>query len=442
MKNLKYRNILLFSVLGLLFACQPEIKDEFTYSSGSADFKTYVAVGNSLTAGYSNSALYHSSQANSYPSIIAEQMKKAGGGEFIQPVVESEYGVLPGKLELGYKADCLGNTSMGPVPAQGQPEGYGHVGYTVNNMGVPGAKSFHLLAPGYGNPAGVPLGLANPYFARFATADDATVIGDAVAKGPTFFSLWIGNNDVLGYASSGGIGDTITGQQSYAYFMNVILQSLTSNGAKGVIANIPGISGAAFFNTVPPNGYVLTQGQADTLNMFLGQYGFNYNAGPNYFIIADVTAPLGFRQMVEGELLLLTVPQDSLKCAYWGGFNPNIMAPVPIPDQYVLTLAEIANVNNAIEGYNATIAALAEQYGLGLVDINSYFKQVENGVVYDGVSFSTKYITGNAFSLDGVHLTQQGYALVANQFIYTINGKFGANLPTVSVTNYKANDLP
>ena len=439
---MKYRYILFISLLGLLFACQPEIKDEFTYSSGSADFSTYVSVGNSLTAGYSNSALYHSSQANSYPAIIAEQMKKAGGGEFVQPVVNSEYGVLPGKLELGYKADCLGNTSMGPVPAQGQPEGYGPVGYTVNNMGVPGAKSFHLLASGYGNPAGVPVGLANPYYARFATSEDATVIGDAVAKGPTFFSLWIGNNDVLGYAASGGVGDTITGQQSYAYFMNVILQSLTSTGAKGVIANLPDISGAPFFNTVPPNGYVLTQGQADTLNMFLGQYGFSYSAGPNYFIIADATAPLGFRQMVEGELLLLTVPQDSLKCAYWGGFNPNIMAPVPIPDQYVLTLDEIANVNNAIEGYNATIATLADQYDLALVDINSYFDEIKNGVVYDGVSFSTSYITGNAFSLDGVHLTQQGYALIANQFIMAINAKFGANLPTVSVTQYKANELP
>ena len=176
--------------------------------------------------------------------------------------------------------------------------------------------------------------------------------------------------------------------------------------------------------------------------MFLGQYGFSYSAGPNYFIIADATAPLGFRQMVEGELLLLTVPQDSLKCAYWGGFNPNIMAPVPIPDQYVLTLDEIANVNNAIEGYNATIATLADQYDLALVDINSYFDEIKNGVVYDGVSFSTSYITGNAFSLDGVHLTQQGYALIANQFIMAINAKFGANLPTVSVTQYKANELP
>ena len=55
-----------------------------------------------------------------------------------------------------------------------------------NNMGVPGAKSFHLLAPGYGNVAGVALGQANPYFVRHATSPTATVLGDAMSKNPTF----------------------------------------------------------------------------------------------------------------------------------------------------------------------------------------------------------------------------------------------------------------
>ena len=66
-----------------------------------------------------------------------------------------------------------------------------------NNMGVPGAKSFHLLANGYGNVAGVASGTANPYYARMASSPNASVIEDAVAMDPSFFSLWIGSNDVL-----------------------------------------------------------------------------------------------------------------------------------------------------------------------------------------------------------------------------------------------------
>ena len=57
-----------------------------------------------------------------------------------------------------------------------------------NNMGVPGAKSFHLLAPGYGNIANF-LAAANPYFIRMASSPNATVLEDALAQNPTFFSF-------------------------------------------------------------------------------------------------------------------------------------------------------------------------------------------------------------------------------------------------------------
>ena len=297
------------------------------------------------------------------------------------------------------------------------------------------------MAPGYGDSAGIGV-YANPYFARFATSATASVVADAMAKQPTFFSLWIGNNDVLGYATSGGAGDTITGQATFGYVMNGIVATLTSGGAKGAIANIPDVTSIPFFTTVPPNGYVLTQEQADILNENLGPLGFSYQAGANYFIISDANAPLGFRQMVEGELLTLKVPQDSLKCAYWGGFNPAILAPVPIPGQFVLTLDEIAKIEAATDGYNQTIQALAGQYDLALVDMNAEFNNVKAGVVNDGVSLSANFITGNAFSLDGVHGTQMGYAHVANTFIHAINAKYGSSLPTVSLTNYPANDIP
>src|SRR5690606_11566403 len=73
-----------------------------------------------------------------------------------------------------------------------------------NNMGVPGAKSFHLLVPGYGNVAGVATGQANPYFVRHATSPTASVLGDAMSMNPTFFINWIGANDILSYATNGG----------------------------------------------------------------------------------------------------------------------------------------------------------------------------------------------------------------------------------------------
>jgi len=79
-----------------------------------------------------------------------------------------------------------------------------NLGSSFNNVGVPGAKSFHLTFPGYGS--------LNPYFGRMASSASATMLGDAAGQNPTFFTLSeIGGNDVLSYATSGGIGVDQTG---------------------------------------------------------------------------------------------------------------------------------------------------------------------------------------------------------------------------------------
>src|SRR5690606_30693241 len=87
-----------------------------------------------------------------------------------------------------------------------------------HNMGVPGAKVFHLVAPGYGNVAGVANGTANPYFVRHATTPEATVLQDVLSMNPTFFTNWIGANDVLAYATSGGEGVNQAGNPNPATY--------------------------------------------------------------------------------------------------------------------------------------------------------------------------------------------------------------------------------
>ena len=56
MMNLRYITIVSFLSIGVV-ACQPEIESP-SFSNGEADFSSYVAVGNSLTAGFTNGELY------------------------------------------------------------------------------------------------------------------------------------------------------------------------------------------------------------------------------------------------------------------------------------------------------------------------------------------------------------------------------------------------
>ncbi len=449
MKDMKLKNIILLLALGMLFACEPKV-DEFTTTGGSADFSNYVAVGNSLTSGYTDAELFKSGQQNSFPAILATQFEAAGGGTFNQPLMYDEYG-------FGNRL-LLDVSIPGPVPAGVTPdpanfESIANMG-PFNNMGVPGAKSFHMI------PGAEAYSAMNPYYKRFAAEPGvSTVLGEAMAQNPTFFTCWVGGNDVLGYALEGGAADSITDPAIFQAALGAILQGMTSNGAKGAIATVPKVTDVPFFqymNTrVPYNGLVVDSSQAAGLNYVFEQfelylaslgiiwdYDFTFNAGPNPFLVSDKTLPLpepfNVRPMKSGELFLLTLPTDSLPKGM-GSVDANNGNPVPwgIPDEYVLLDYELEQIDIAQASYNETIKAMANQFDLALVDTYAKFEELNNGgITEDGITFTSDYITGNAFSLDGIHPTGQGYALIANFFIEAINAKYGAALTEVNVSLY------
>lgn len=273
-----------FAISALLFTtgCQDDFDtdvQDIVVTKGDADFSNYISIGNSLTSGYRDNALYIDGQNESYPNIIAGQMRLAGGGNFVQPLMADNNGglVLLGNTiqatKLYIKSFTNGSPDIVNVTATPTTDVLTKITGPLNNFGVPGAKSYHLVAPGYGNAAGILLGTANPYYVRFSTSTTSTVIDDAVLKHPTFFSYWIGNNDVLSYATSGGSGINQTGNLNAATYgandisdPNVVagaikagLDKLKTGGAtKGVIANIPYVTSIPFFTTVPYNPLTLS----------------------------------------------------------------------------------------------------------------------------------------------------------------------------------------
>lgn len=265
--------MLLLVSLTFVVACNNDDNNtpaEVPVVPGSAVFTKYVAIGDSFAAGYSDNALFKKGQENSYPNILAQQFVAAGGGAFAQPLMSDNIGglLLGGNVIAGTRLYFVGETQT-PTNVAGKPttEVTAHLTGSFNNLGVPGAKSYHLLAAGYGNVAGVAAGLANPYFARFSSTPSTTILADAVAQDPTFFSLFIGGNDILAYATSGGTGKDQTGNPNPAtygssditdpaVFANVytnLATALTAKGAKGVVANLPYITTLPHFTTVPYN---------------------------------------------------------------------------------------------------------------------------------------------------------------------------------------------
>lgn len=452
-----------------------DVKD-IKVTNGEADFSKYVALGNSLTSGYRDNALYLDGQNESYPSMIAQQMQLAGGGVFKQPLMPNNNGGFnnlpgfPGKLEL-----TLVGGSLAPVPtAAGAALDNISTGGPYQNLGVPGAKTAHLLAPGYGNPAGLAAGMANPYYVRFATSSTASVIGDALAQNPTFVSLWIGNNDVLGYATSGGDGSNpitpvdgafgIGFNPTYTYLIDNLFPTGTTR--KGVIANIPNVTNVPFFTRIPSMPITgLSDAIAGQLNTGYAAYNagllqaktlgaiseaeyqkrlikFTSGAVANGAVIVDkdlATVPNlpKYRQTTSEDLILL--PASALLTPQAGGGTA-----VPLEDKYVLTKDEKEKVLTATAAYNATIKSLATVKGLAFVDMNKKMIELssQSGLSWDGVKYTTTFITGGTFSLDGVHLSGRGYAVVANEFIKAINSKYKSTLPQVDPNKYSGVKFP
>lgn len=470
--------VLLVAVYATMFwACKPEIK-ELEPSAGNANFSRYVAIGNSITAGYADGALFKSGQEVAYPNIMAKQFALAGGGSFNAPWMKDEFGFpnainpTTGALEIsptgtisarrvmGYKSfyDCMNVTdiaitppTLSPVLISGTPSPTNFssiydASNKFNNYGVPGAT---VGASVYNGLAGL-----NPYFGRMASSPTATMVGDAMATNPTFFTFWLGNNDVLGYATSGGginPANQPTALANFSAALDAAINSLTASGAKGAIATIPDITALPFFTTVAVNSIVFTSADAaqynqlnagmNSLASLLGTpFNHTYGPGANPFPFVDNSNRL--RVVANNEYVLLTAPQDKLKCGelYPPG-TPLFGAPV-LDGKYVLERSEIDLVQNMISQYNAKIRQVAEAKGLALVDANAVFNSIKDGAIYDGVSVSNKFVTGGLFSLDGVHPTPRGQAIIANEFIKAINKKYGATIPTVNVADYFGVKLP
>jgi len=446
-------------VLGLLVAgCSLEAPD---HPSGletppqSGPFAAYVAIGNSLTAGFMDSGLMEAGQASSYPRQIAMAIG-LDDEQFTQPWIASpgigstdlgDPSVIAGVLHFdGTGLSPLGTTPaaavMSLLTAVSQPVPY-------DNQGVPGAtltdglSAYSEATSQFGN---------NPYFdfitrgstllgsetrttmlydmsglptpalhsVDYETASMAyqtvATMGRLVHPGlpqPTLVTLWLGNNDVLGGATGGNPSQAnMTPPAMFATLLGDVLQLVAGGVAQATgmpptiaVANIPNVTDVPYFIT---------------------EATFQAAAGGAW--------PWGYE---EGSAQLLTFTVLS-----WIA-NPANQG-TPIPSKYTLTAAEVTLVSQYIAGYNQYIAGIIQAVNasglahVGLVDVNAVLAGLPTAqkthflLLLPQVGGDIGTAAGmTLFSLDGVHPNNRGYAVIANAFIDAINATAGTSIAHV-----------
>jgi hypothetical protein len=412
----------------LAVGCKTETESETVVApqSGTANFTRYIAVGNSLTAGFADGGLYLAGQLNSFPAIMAQQMKLAGGGDFPQPLFTTaqkngsgylKYGglsasgspiLIPVSTELGIR----GQTTIANIPVTL----YTKFTADNNNYGVPGIKLRDVKFAPYGN--------FNGYFERLlpgnAGTNNTTYLDFVTSKDFTFFSNWLGNNDALGYATSGGVGDVLTPKADFNTTYSEVLDKLTAKGAKGIVATIPDVSSIPFLNTV-------------TISAVLAGVKALVPTVQALYIATNA----GARIATNDDLVVLNFPTSLLGVPNANSLPYGLHPGNPIESRYILDKDEVALVKDFVNSYNTSIKTLANAKGLAIFDAFEYLNTLKGtGRVIDGVTLNTAFIQGKVFSLDGVHATPMGYAVIANEMMTQINLKYGSTLPRVNLGNY------
>ncbi|MBI1357904.1 MAG: hypothetical protein GC160_26500 [Acidobacteria bacterium] len=218
-----------------------------------------------------------------------------------------------------------------------------------------------------------------------------TQIEVAESLDPGFIICFVGGNDLLNALTS---FDQLNGTQvtPVADFERDYRELMTRLGALGkpvVVANLPDPDKSAFLFD-----------RDDLIAHAGGDYGL----------------PAGsYTTLIEAALLRLGLDDGT-----------NLQDP-----NWVLDPAEAAALVQHAEALNQVIAAEAAVFDFPVVDLNAFTDEIiQNPPVHAGVTISTRYL-GGLNSIDGVHPSNIGHALLANEFIKVINRRYSLKIPKV-----------
>lgn len=357
----------------------------------------YVALGNSITAGFQSDGIHEGTQRTAYPVLLAER----AGAEFGLPLLESPgcppplVDALTGERLGGTNPNGVGACSFrrSPVPAR------------VQNLGVPGATVVDPLdhfAEG-----------AAPNILTQFILGGRTQIEAAEALEPTFASVWIGNNDVLGPALSGVVEPgALTSPERFEEAYVEIVDRLVAAGARGGV-----LIGVADVTVIPHFSAGAAYWEAGRSGLL-----------PETLIIDASCAPsqaggIGDAVRVPAAWALQTLVRPALEG------QPRTLDCAGEPR--VLQPDELAALVERVDAFNAIIEAEAARRPLwAWVDLNPLFHELRAAgeiPAFPDLAQPDR-LFGFLFSLDGVHPSDSTHRMIADEIAAAVEATFGMPL--------------
>jgi hypothetical protein len=379
------------------------------YGQKKADFSRFVVAGDSLSAGYQNSQLIESGQVHGYANVIATQ----AGVDLKLPIIPLV--VFPSPLQGGYPQIVIVPNSYAVVTGL-TPVSRLNTDQTLD-VAVPGFTVGALVGlqpsctPDLGNPIEVMAAeILNP---NCSIHPIPTELSEAAGLVPTTAILWVGSNDALFSILFGGPPTPLENSATTPGFRTLYHAAASTMARVSghlVLANIPDVTLTAYLTSVPKLAAILGLSAANLQTLGLGT--------------GDMVTPYAF---------------PAIQAILGGTLSPPLLDSGP-QGPIVIRAATLSTIRAQVIAYNAVIANEATANGATLVDIYSLINDLAaHGVVVGGQKLTTDFM-GGLFSLDGVHPTNTGYAIIANEFIKTMNRSLRAGIPPVSVAQVSKTD--
>jgi len=275
-----------------------------------------------------------------------------------------------------------------------------------------------------------------PILAGFGNG--VTQVSAATSLHAKLATVWLGSNDLLKYAISNG-GAPVTSPASMQTDLSQIIANLQRAGSKVAIANLVDVMGAATF--IPQPVYQTTLQNFIANAILLANPGltpaqaFALAAAPAAYYASAEIAQTG---VGANGYFTINAVFETLEAA---ASSP----PGPPP---TLTTGDFVSDAVALQtkalntSYNTSIANAAAANHAALVDVHAAFVAIETagGIPIHPPYCCTLQYGGGFFSLDGIHPSNTGYAVLANVFIAQIDASYGYSIPPVSVPTIYATD--
>lgn len=401
--------VLVMGGLTLLTGCEEEslLEPEAT----SDVFHRYVALGNSITAGFQSNGIVASTQEDSYAALLADQMNT----QFALPRLRPPG--CPPPVDNIYLASLNGVTPSCALRAS-------PIATTLNNVAVPGAKVIDALS----NSAPT----ASPNELTTFILGGRTQVEAATAVRPTFASVWLGNNDALGAALNGNV-ELLTEASTFESQITQVVDSLVTAGAeRGVLV---GVANPTFVpNLSPGQAYAAAEAQINQIGQSIASQDPNRTWG-DYDVDGSCTGTgaatripfaYGF-----GTLFTQALQNQSVQL---------VCDPADAPET-LLTPAEQTAIISRVQTFNSILSSLAQENGWVYVDVNSTFQALYQANSEDedpANDLVPKFPNppnlenpeesppsfGAYFSEDGVHPSTAGHRVVTHLIIRQLNAQY------------------